>query len=147
MESKGIYLTLIICNLLLLTPLFIPEDNYANSIDSPFTNPPLDYTSLLTDITTFIVTGVLAFITIRISQWVSNNSKWKGDRETFELQQQNTNANLTNAIKLLVDDLKATKDKCSTENEELASDFQALNTTVTIHEERIANIRERLSKL
>ena len=136
-----------IINLLAILPLIIPDTNYANSINNPFNNiAELDYTTLFTDIATFIVTGILAFVAIRISQWVVNNSKWKGDRETFELQQQNTNTNLTNAIRLLVDDLKATKDKYNTEIKEIESDFQALNTKVTIHEERIVNIKERLSK-
>lgn len=140
----NIYAILIICNLLFLSQLFVPPSQYANSIDSPFVSSSIDYTTLFTDIATFVVTGFLAFIAIRISQWVSNNSKWKEDRERFELHQANTNDNLTNAIKLLVDDLKATKEKCSNEIKEIESDFQALNNKVIIHEERIAIIKDRL---
>lgn len=145
MKTRPIYFILIICNLLVLSSVFIPPSHYVNSINNPFT-PSFDYTSFFTDISVFIVTGVLTVLAIKASQWANSNNKWKNDREAFELNQANTNANLANAIKLLVDDLKVTKEKMSSEINEIQADFHALNTKVTLHDERIENIRDKFKK-
>ncbi|MDR4491380.1 MAG: hypothetical protein R2685_10845 [Candidatus Nitrosocosmicus sp.] len=145
-HSKIIYFLLIFINLSFLVS---DASQYVNPFNNPFsdiTNPFVDYTNLFTDVLTYILTGLLAFVAVKISQWVSNNSKWKGDREKFEAKQVNTNETMANAIKLLVDDLKATKEKWNSEMKELEGDFQGLNNKTIAHEERISNLKDQIDR-
>ena len=144
--SLILYSFVILCNSFVLINVIFPPFQVANSFDTP-SNPLLDFTTLFTDIGTFIITGILAFIAIIVRQAYINSKKWKDEREKFETQQANTNERISNAIKLIVDDLKSEKEARSKEIDEIKTDFKLINHKSIVNETNIISIKETLADL
>ncbi len=141
-----LYSFVILCNSFVLINVIFPPIQIANSFDTP-SNPWLDFTSIFTDVGVFIITGFLAVIAYYIRQYFVNNSKWKEEREKFESQQANTNERISNAIKLIVDDLKSEKEARSKEIDEIKTDFKLINHKSIVNETNIISIKETIADL
>lgn len=137
-----------VSNFLIFIGNLSPFPNYATSegVVDTISNGWLDLRSMFSDVGVFVITGFLTVISILINKWISNNNNWKEDREKFEMQQVNTNQNIANAVKLIVDDLKQYKEVNSKENDEIRGDYQSLNSRVIMNEERLRDIKEDIRK-
>lgn len=138
-----IFICLITCNFLLLIGNL--DFHYASSDQSSLnkvTDEWLDIRSIFSDVGVFIIVGILSFIGFYIRQYFVNNIKWKNDRENFEKNQNYINEKISNAIELMIQDIKTEKEMRSNEIDELRTDFKSVNIRTVQNEERLNGLKD-----
>lgn len=139
-SNKPIYAATIACILLLILGgnlsgfgIFaeVPSKEPLSPQDSKW--PFFDTTTLLTDIGSFIIIGILSYIATRINAWINSNREFKQKL----IDQQRDHDELVKVVNLAIADLKSYKEINSKEIDEIANDYQGINTRVIQGTERI----------
>ncbi len=125
---------------------------------NPVTKIWIDFTSIITDVSVFIIVGFMGYIATKVNGWIKGNKEWKDSiqkqfNETgkkidtlttetkYELSKTNT------AIQLLVSDSKSTKEITDREISEIAHDYDALSLQVTENKVRIQGLEEDVKEI
>src|SRR5690349_17591746 len=118
-----VYLFVIACSLLAFSGnIFMnpPVVNSASENPDPITQGWLDFTGLVTDVSTFVIIGFVGYMATKVNSWIKGNKEWKASIQVnfdqantrmtnIENDTRNTNQKLNTAVELLIEDFKTHK--------------------------------------
>lgn len=158
MQYAGyILIYVFICSILAFTGNILLTDSIAQNTDS-MTQSWLDFTSLVTDVSAFVIIGFVGYIATKVNGWIKNNKEWKVSIEkNFEKQDsrmqvienetKNNIQKISTAVELLINNFDQYKDMQNRELTEIANDYDALSTVVTENRVEIKNLKDDMRDL
>lgn len=155
--TSYILIYVIACSFLAFTGNLLLIDLNAQNPDS-VTQSWLDFTSLITDVSAFIIIGFVGYIATKVNGWIKNNKEWKVSIEknfqeinhrmqTQENETKGTVQKISTAVELLINNFDQYKDMQNRELTEIANDYDALSTVVTENRVEIKNIKDDVRDL
>lgn len=159
MRENSIIFFVIVCgSLVFLGNSFNLNHSSGQSETDPIAKVWIDFTSIITDVSVFIIVGFMGYIATRINSWIKGNKEWKDsiqkrfdehgnkiDKLTAETKNEISKTNT--AIQLLIQNSKSTKEINDREISEIAHDYDALSLQTTENKVRIQGLEEDVKEL
>jgi hypothetical protein len=153
--SYLIIFVVLCCVLTFSGNLFVYHSSAQSKATDPLTQGWLDFTSLVTDVSAFIIIGFVGYIATRVNSWIKGNKEWKISIEKnftdlnhrMKSQEDETKGNvskLNTAVELLINNFDTYKIMQERELTEIANDYDSLSTFVTENKVEIKQIKEDL---
>lgn len=117
------------------------------------TDTLLDFTSIITDVSAFIIIAFVGYIATRVNSWIKGNKEWKeGIQKNFteqtnkiiqlENEYKQTTQKISNSIEILVADLGLFKQINERELSEISNDYDAISTFTIENRVEIKQLKE-----